>query len=33
MNTEKSDELLKYLEDKGIAVKTFEHPPVYTVEE
>ena len=33
MNTEKSDEILKYLEDKGIAVKTFEHPPVHTVEE
>jgi Ala-tRNA(Pro) deacylase len=33
MNTEKSDELLKYLEDRGIAVKTFEHPPVHTVEE
>ena len=33
MNIEKSDELLKYLEDKGIPVKTFEHPPVHTVEE
>ena len=33
MSTEKSDELLKYLEDNGIAVRTFEHPPVHTVEE
>ena len=33
MNIEKSDELLKYLKAKGIPVKTFEHPPVHTVEE
>src|SRR5258708_29846425 len=33
MDTEKSDELIKYLEGKKILSKTFEHPPVHTVEE
>ena len=33
MSTERSDEILKFLGDKGIAAKTFEHPPVHTVEE
>lgn len=33
MGTKQSDELLKYLKEKGIAAKTFEHPPVHTVEE
>jgi Ala-tRNA(Pro) deacylase len=33
MNTEKSDELLRYLDKSGIISKTFEHPPVHTVEE
>jgi Ala-tRNA(Pro) deacylase len=33
MGTKQSDDLLKYLEDNGIAAKTFEHPPVHTVEE
>jgi Ala-tRNA(Pro) deacylase len=28
-----SDELLKYLESNGISARTFEHPPVHTVEE
>ncbi|WP_423958944.1 YbaK/EbsC family protein, partial [Bradyrhizobium sp.] len=30
---QKSDELLRYLEDKGIHAKTFEHPALHTVEE
>ncbi len=33
MDMQKSDELLTYLESNGIAAKTFEHPPVHTVEE
>ncbi len=33
MGMQKSDELLRYLEAKGIIAKTFEHPPVHTVEE
>jgi Ala-tRNA(Pro) deacylase len=33
MDTEKSDELIKYLDGKKILSKTFEHPPVHTVEE
>jgi Ala-tRNA(Pro) deacylase len=33
MDIKSSDELLKFLEEKHIASKTFEHPPVYTVEE
>lgn len=28
-----SDELLAYLEKNGIQIRTFEHPPVHTVEE
>lgn len=28
-----SDELLAYLDNNGVAVRTFEHPPVHTVEE
>jgi len=32
-NMRKSDELLKYLESHGISARTFEHPPVHTVEE
>jgi Ala-tRNA(Pro) deacylase len=30
---QKSDELLKFLETNGVNAKTFEHPPVHTVEE
>jgi Ala-tRNA(Pro) deacylase len=30
---QKSDELLEFLEANGISAKTFEHPPVHTVEE
>src|SRR5258708_37218210 len=33
MNTRTSDELLEYLERNGVSAKTFEHPPVHTVEE
>jgi Ala-tRNA(Pro) deacylase len=33
MELEKSDELLSWLEAKGISVKTVEHEPVHTVEE
>jgi Ala-tRNA(Pro) deacylase len=33
MDMQKSDELLTYLESNGITAKTFEHPPVHTVEE
>lgn len=33
MDMQKSDELLSYLEANGITAKTFEHPPVHTVEE
>jgi Ala-tRNA(Pro) deacylase len=33
MNSERSDELLKFLHDKGITARTHEHPPVHTVEE
>ena len=33
MDMQKSDELLTYLERNGIPAKTFEHPPVHTVEE
>jgi Ala-tRNA(Pro) deacylase len=30
---QKSDELLEFLEANGISAKTYEHPPVHTVEE
>lgn len=33
MSTAKSDDLLKYLDEKGITAGTFEHPAVHTVEE
>jgi Ala-tRNA(Pro) deacylase len=33
MSDQKSDDLLKYLESNGITARTFEHPPVHTVEE
>ena len=33
MDMKKSDALLAYLQTKGITAKTFEHPPVHTVEE
>src|ERR1700755_3104769 len=33
MSTRTSDELLEYLERNGVSAKTFEHPPVHTVEE
>jgi Ala-tRNA(Pro) deacylase len=33
MGTTQSDDLLRFLQEKGIAAKTFEHPPVHTVEE
>lgn len=33
MNTDRSDEILKFLQDRGITTQTFEHPPVHTVEE
>jgi Ala-tRNA(Pro) deacylase len=33
MDPKNSDELIKYLDEKQIPSKTFEHPPVHTVEE
>src|ERR1700753_172602 len=33
MDTDKSDALLKFLGENGIAAPTIEHPPVFTVEE
>jgi Ala-tRNA(Pro) deacylase len=33
MGMQKSDELIKYLATKGVTAKTFDHPPVNTVEE